>query len=441
VERWKLYGSSKALVIGIDEYNNGWPHLSMAVRDAEEIATALEHRGFEVTLLKNLGSAELRSALRRFYLLQGNDPEARLFVWFAGHGHTENGEGYIVPADAPPPSSPEFVFDAIHMGDLASMQRVAQSKHVLTIFDSCFAGTVFSQQRAAPPAAITNAVKSPVRQFLTSGDADQTVSDDGTFRKLFLSAIDGDGSADANGDGYITATELGFNISSRLTNLTRGAQTPRNGKLRDIKFDRGDFVFMLPEKRATAHLASLPANVEPPRSSGTNDTTIELAFWNSVKDSQRASSFRAYLETYPNGHFVSLARERLANQTTTRRYFRNPGRERDLPPLPLSPAAAELVQKIQAYIDKNKAQVTGELKTVIERAINHEITGLNNCASIEMRSHSVLGQRDDGILMEFELAEFAGSAAFACGYNFPTRTVLLDWDGTVAKPLEVVPEQ
>ncbi|MBT5569776.1 MAG: caspase family protein, partial [Alphaproteobacteria bacterium] len=132
MERWKLYGSSKALVIGIDEYNNGWPHLSMAVRDAEEIATALEHRGFEVTLLKNLGSAELRSALRRFYLLQGNDPEARLFVWFAGHGHTENGEGYIVPADAPPPSSPEFVFDAIHMGDLASMQRVAQSKHVLT---------------------------------------------------------------------------------------------------------------------------------------------------------------------------------------------------------------------------------------------------------------------------------------------------------------------
>lgn len=36
VERWKLYGSSKALMIGVDEYTNGWPRLSMAVRDADE---------------------------------------------------------------------------------------------------------------------------------------------------------------------------------------------------------------------------------------------------------------------------------------------------------------------------------------------------------------------------------------------------------------------
>ena len=121
VERWKLYGASKALVIGIDEYTNGWPRLSMAVRDAEEIAKTFENRGFEVTLLKNLSGDDLRRALRKFYALQGDDPEARLFVWFAGHGHTEDGEGYIVPADAPPPGSAEFRFEALHMGDLASM--------------------------------------------------------------------------------------------------------------------------------------------------------------------------------------------------------------------------------------------------------------------------------------------------------------------------------
>ena len=52
IERWKLYNASKALIIGIDAYNNGWPRLSMAVRDAETIAAALQKRGFEVTLLK-----------------------------------------------------------------------------------------------------------------------------------------------------------------------------------------------------------------------------------------------------------------------------------------------------------------------------------------------------------------------------------------------------
>jgi hypothetical protein len=336
VERWKLYGASKALVIGIDEYSNGWPRLSMAVRDAEEIAEALEKRGFEVTLLKNVGGADLRQELRKFYALQGADPEARLFVWFAGHGHTEDGEGYIVPADSPPPGTAEFRFSALHMGDLASMQRVAQAKHVLTIFDSCFAGTVFSQQRSAPPAAITHAATKPVRQFLTSGDADQTVSDDGIFRKLFLSAISGDGSADVNGDGYVTASELGFNISDRVTNLTKGAQTPRSGKLRDIKYDRGDFVFMLPQTKATAHLASLPVAppkptyAEPAPSSRVDDTTVELAFWGSVKDSERASEFEAYLGTYPEGQFSLLARARVdalkreASLSTARQ-----GRERE----------------------------------------------------------------------------------------------------------------
>ena len=33
-ERYKLYGASHALVIGIDNYTNGWPRLSNAVKDA-----------------------------------------------------------------------------------------------------------------------------------------------------------------------------------------------------------------------------------------------------------------------------------------------------------------------------------------------------------------------------------------------------------------------
>ena len=38
VEQVELYGSSHALVIGIDNYNNGWPRLSMAVKDAVLVA-------------------------------------------------------------------------------------------------------------------------------------------------------------------------------------------------------------------------------------------------------------------------------------------------------------------------------------------------------------------------------------------------------------------
>ena len=60
-------------------------------------------------------------------------------------------------------------------------------------------------QRTMPP-AITRATTLPVRQFLTSGDAEQKVSDDGMFRKLFVRALKGEERADANDDGYMTAS-------------------------------------------------------------------------------------------------------------------------------------------------------------------------------------------------------------------------------------------
>jgi adenylate cyclase len=40
---------------------------------------------------------------------------------------------------------------------------------------------------------------------------------------------------------------------------------------------------------------------------------IDLAFWNSVKDSDRREELHAYLEQHPNGHFAGLARARLSS--------------------------------------------------------------------------------------------------------------------------------
>jgi len=44
---------------------------------------------------------------------------------------------------------------------------------------------------------------------------------------------------------------------------------------------------------------------------------LDLAFWNSVKDSNRREEFRAYLEQHPNGHFAGLARARLSSSDVT----------------------------------------------------------------------------------------------------------------------------
>ena len=185
IDTLQLCEDSHALVIGVDRYNAGWPVLRNAVKDAKMVAESLEKRGFNLTLKLNTDSATLEKALKEFFVLKGQKPEWRLFVWFAGHGHTKDGEGYLVSVDALPPG--KFV----SLRRFGNFLRLAESKHGFAVFASCFAGTVFDSARALPLAAITRATTLPVREFLTSGDACQNASDNGVFRKLFLSALDG----------------------------------------------------------------------------------------------------------------------------------------------------------------------------------------------------------------------------------------------------------
>lgn len=246
----RLYDDSLALVIGIDAYTAGWPPLRSAVKDARIVAETLRQKGFIVTLRTNLDSESLRRELRHFFTNKGYNPENRLLLWFAGHGHTIDGEGFLVPADAPPAHDPNFLSSALHMRDLGGLTRLAQSKHVLSVFDSCFSGTIFRTRSGAAPRAITRKTTKPVRQFLTSGDAGQQVRDDGSFSEYFIRALRGDEGSDINGDGYVTGEELGLFMNQEMTALTEGAQTPKSGKLHDVRFNQGDFVFMLPDDSA-----------------------------------------------------------------------------------------------------------------------------------------------------------------------------------------------
>ena len=308
----RLYGDSRALVIGIDDYTHGWPRLKMAVADARAVARELERRGFDVTLKLNLDSADLSRTLKEFFAIQGAEPEARLFLWFAGHGQTIGGEGFLVPADAPLAADPAFKVKALHMRDFGGLVRLAEAKHVLSIFDSCFSGTIFRARAAAAPAAIGAKTAKPVRQFLTSGDAGQEVRDDGSFRELFLRAIRGEARADANTDGYVTGDELGLFLSQSMAGLTDAAQTPRWGRLQDVRVNQGDLVFEAggrpPRRRPSAIRSRLRFGTRSRRA-----TTPPI--WRPISRSFRA----AFSPSWPEIGWLASRRARLRLPLSLRR--------------------------------------------------------------------------------------------------------------------------
>jgi len=94
------------------------------------------------------------------------------------------------------------------------------------------------------PSAISYNTSKPVRQFITSGSAEEQVPDQSLFREYFVKAIT-TGDADANQDGYLTGSEMGSYLFDKVTNYSYNQQHPQAGKIRDQHLDKGDFVFVL----------------------------------------------------------------------------------------------------------------------------------------------------------------------------------------------------
>ena len=72
------------------------------------------------------------------------------------------------------------------------------------------------------------------------------------------------------------------------------------------RFPEGEFAALARERIATLSQAPVtPAAAIPP------DTAVELAFWDSVKDSDNPALYEAYLQKYPKGEFILLAQAKL----------------------------------------------------------------------------------------------------------------------------------
>jgi hypothetical protein len=259
-----LYKDYQAVVIGVSDYEH-WPKLPNAVKDAQEVAGKLKVLGFNVKLITDPDSRQLKSTLSEIARRLGTEKNRALLLYYAGHGETTTladgtDLGYIIPKDCPLQNLDPFGFDskAVSMKEIEMLALKVRSKHMLVMFDSCFSGSLFALSRAAPTDISEKSAK-PVRQFMTAGGANETVPDRSIFKVCLLQGLDGE--ADYNRDGFVTASELGLYLQTKVVNYTRGAQHPQFGKINNPYLDKGDFIFVLkPSKpkvaKATAPVAS-----------------------------------------------------------------------------------------------------------------------------------------------------------------------------------------
>lgn len=273
-----LYEQSHALVIGNINYTGGWSRLPGVEKDIMAVKQVLEQNGFNVVLERDLNKEAIDKAINSFIAKYSSQVNNRLLIYYAGHGNTiktswGSEQGYIVPIDAPKSAgnTSAFIEKSIEMAQFEIYAKRVQAKHCLFIFDACFSGTMFRSE--VVPQAISYKTQKHVRQFITSGSADQEVPDESIFRKYFVNALTTP-EADYDKDGYLTGTELGLYLQNNVSNMSRNTQNPQYGKIKEFDLSQGDFVFEL--KTATPTPEVVVPSGTPPAAKGSIELTTML---------------------------------------------------------------------------------------------------------------------------------------------------------------------
>jgi len=300
----ELYENSYALVVGNGHYTDGWDPLPGALADVDEVAEALSANGFTVELKKDLTEPEFKTVFGDFVDRYGSGKGNRLLFYYAGHGFTEKKAdnedlGYLVMVDAPDPVKyrAKFRRKSITMDYLVTQSTLIQSKHVLFMFDSCFSGTILNMRDNLTPESITDSVKYPVREFITAGRAKESVPDQSIFKQAFLDLLEGR-DKEPFADGYLTGEELGFYLKHTVPNYYEG-QHPQFGKIRNIKLDKGDFVFVLPKSEP-----SRPRSPQKPEETNWQEPSTNLAPGTVIRDTLKDGTKGPEMVVIPAGSFT-----------------------------------------------------------------------------------------------------------------------------------------
>ncbi len=305
-----------ALVIGNAKYQHT-VELKNPTNDARAVADALKSVGFEVIEGLDLTEIGMQKAVSEFSAkLQTADVG---LLYYAGHGLQVDGRNYLVPVDASLDNELQLQFQTISTNLILNVMESGKRISIL-LLDAC---------RNNPLAEHLSRSLGTRGTTLGRGLAKIEV-DTGTY--IGYSTQPGNVALDGEGENSPFATALVDNIEkpnvdielmmrkvrADVIGMTKGYQVPwgNSSLVGGFMFAKLDVAEAKPQPPVT-----VPA---PPTSSQGDNlrTDVEIVFWNSIRDSNDPALLQAYIDKFPNGIFVSIARvllERLQNAAAARK--------------------------------------------------------------------------------------------------------------------------
>jgi Caspase domain/Putative peptidoglycan binding domain len=294
-----------AFVVGNGAYKNVAPLPNPPV-DAKAMASALRNVGFEVVEGTNLTRDKMTEKLLDFgKRAQGADVAV---FFYAGHGIAISGTNYLLPVDADIKSEMDVKLGAAINIDLTLDQTMSDAKVKLVFLDAC---------RDNPFAAKIKS-NSATRSVNVQTGLAEMKSGEGTLIAFATgpgqTALDGQEGTNSPFTRALLAniTQPGVEIQQAMTMVRAQVNEETNkGQLPWGHTNLIGAVYLNGAPAPATGTAAAPATA-PTAVAAAPSTDVELEFWRSIKDSNKPEELNAYLSTYPNGQFRSLALARIA---------------------------------------------------------------------------------------------------------------------------------
>jgi uncharacterized caspase-like protein len=235
-----------ALLIGISEYKGKLTPLPGAQRDIQAMEHVLKHPnmgGFDhVDLLENPERIAMEQTIEN--LFRDAQPDDLILLYFSGHGIKDEDEKLYFATSQTTLTSDERLNSATAIEARVVQKKYmdrSRSKRQVVILDCCFSGAFSEEEIARGQKSLSLDIRGQLggegRVVLTSSTETQDSFEDdngGIYTGYLVEGIE-NGSADTNGDGWITVAEL-HEFAKDRTQVAKPSMTPTI----DFKGDGGD---------------------------------------------------------------------------------------------------------------------------------------------------------------------------------------------------------
>ena len=290
-----------ALVMGNDNYTSV-SKLQKAGNDATAMARELKNAGFTVQLHKDLNYRGMVRAVEAFTNnITGGD---EVVVFFAGHGVQIRNGSYLLPTDIEANSESEVEKTAYEL--LALTDKISEAKPAfsLVMVDACRDNPLKSKGRNIGNARGLSAIEPPKGQIVVYSASrgqqaldrlsDKDPNPNGVFTREFITQMKKPG---------VRIEDIMRSVQDSVETLAKSVSHEQRPAVYNEA--RGNFYFFGP----TA------VQVAPPVAAELNTSQREDGFWSDAKAAGNKEAYEAYLESYPAGRYVNLAKANIARLT------------------------------------------------------------------------------------------------------------------------------